>query len=136
MRVEGHLIRDGRWYLVEIPLLDAVTQARTKKEAMTMAADWVVTMIGRDDVRAQATTTGKDDFVVEVSDPAALIALILRRRREAAGLSLAEVAARLGSTSKTAYARYERGTSVPSVTKFAELLHAVDPDHDLALAMR
>jgi len=135
MHVEGKLIRDGRYFLVEMPLLDAMTQGRSKKEALAMAEDWIESMLDIDGFKATATASGKDGFVVSVSDPAALIALILRRRREAAGLSLAEVAVRIGASSKNAYARYERGTSVPSITKFAELLHAVDPEHDLALAM-
>ncbi|MFW5829170.1 MAG: hypothetical protein ACOCXA_02810, partial [Planctomycetota bacterium] len=91
MHVEGTLTRDGRFYLAEMPLLDAMTQGRTKKEALAMAEDWVASMLDRPELQVTATAAGKDSFVLSLSDPAALIALILRRRREAAGLSLAEV---------------------------------------------
>jgi predicted RNase H-like HicB family nuclease len=41
MRFEGKLTRDGKWWLAEIPLLDATTQGHTRKEALEMIADWV-----------------------------------------------------------------------------------------------
>ena len=53
---------------------------------------------------------------------------LLRRQRERSGLSLAEAAARLGAKSRNAYARYEQGTSVPTLDKLTELLQAVAPD--------
>jgi transcriptional regulator with XRE-family HTH domain len=48
-------------------------------------------------------------------------------------VSLSEVARRLGSRSKTAYARYEQGRSVPTVEKLFELLAAVAPGEDFVL---
>ena len=62
-----------------------------------------------------------------------MISLLLRRQRERSGLSLVEAAARLGAKSRNAYARYERGTSVPTVEKVNELLHAVSPGQDIVL---
>lgn len=135
MQVEARISKDGRWYLVEIPLLDGMTQGRTKKEAMAMAVDWLESMIDKPGFQAETRAIGSDRLVLSSNDPAAVVALALRRRREAAGLSLAEAAARVGATSKNTYARYERGTSVPSIVKFANLLRALDPKHDLALAM-
>jgi len=55
---------------------------------------------------------------------------MLRRQREKRGVSLSEVAHRLGSRSKTAYARYEQGRAVPTVKKLFELLAAVAPGED------
>jgi hypothetical protein len=40
---------------------------------------------------------------------------------------------RLGAKSRNAYARYKRGTSVPTVEKLSELLHAVAPGQDIVL---
>ena len=45
MRFEGKVIRDGRFWLAEIPLLDAITQGKTRAEALAMIADWLETMI-------------------------------------------------------------------------------------------
>lgn len=62
-----------------------------------------------------------------------LTAFLLRRARQRAGLSLAQVAERLGATSINAYARYERGRSVPTIQKLSELFAAVMPHRDLVL---
>jgi transcriptional regulator with XRE-family HTH domain len=62
-----------------------------------------------------------------------MVGLLLRRQRERSGLDLAEAAARLGAKSRGAYARYERGTSVPNLEKLTELLQAVAPGRDFAL---
>jgi len=61
------------------------------------------------------------------------IALLLRRRRQAIGASLSEIASRLGVGSRNAYARYERGDAVPSVEKLDELLKATEPGGELVL---
>ena len=51
-----------------------------------------------------------------------MVSLLLQRKRELSGLSLAQVASRLGMKSRNTYARYEQGHSVPSVEKLNELL--------------
>lgn len=133
MRFEGTVIRDGRWWLAEIPLLDAMSQGRTRKEAIEMIVDWVETMVNRPGFRAEAHPRGKSEFELSGSSAAALIALLLRRRREAAGASLRDVASRLGASSRNAYARYERGDAVPSLEKLDELLKAAAPGHEFVI---
>ena len=64
---------------------------------------------------------------------AARPAFLLRRERSKAGLSLAEMAKRLGAKSLNAYARYEQGRTVPTVPKLSELLSAVSPGKDFVL---
>ena len=58
---------------------------------------------------------------------------LLHRQRTKHGLSLAEVAERLGAKSLNTYARYEQGKSVPTVEKFNQLLSAVSPEMDFVL---
>ena len=115
MRFEGKLIRDGRWWLAEIPLLDARTQGHTRREAFEMIKDWVETAINRQEFVATVHSKGRLEFELEGSDAAAMVALLLRRRREASGASLRDMATRLGSNSRNSYARYERGEVVPTV---------------------
>jgi len=133
MRFEGKLVRDGRWWLAEIPMLDAMTQGRTRKEAYEMVADWLETMVDRKGFRATVYPRGHNEFEVAGSDAAAMTALLLRRRREASGASLRDLASRLGSTSRNAYARYERGDAVPTVEKLDALLKATSPDGDFVI---
>ena len=133
MRFEGKLARDGRFWLAEIPLLDAMTQGRTRAEALSMIGDWLETMVDRPGFRAQVYARGKNEFEVSGNDIGALTALLLRRRREASGASLREVAQRLGARSRNAYARYERGDVVPTVEKLDALLKAALPDGDFVI---
>ncbi len=56
-----------------------------------------------------------------------MIALMLKRQREAHRLTLIEVAQRLGQKSPNAYARYEQGKSLPTVEKLNKLMKAIDP---------
>ena len=133
MRFEGTVVRDGRFWLAEIPLLDAMTQGRTRAEALTMIADWLETMVNRRDFKAEVHPRGKSEFEVSGNDISAMTALLLRRRRESSGASLRDVAARLGVSSRNAYARYERGEVVPTVDKLDALLKATSPDSDFVI---
>lgn len=133
MRFEGKLCRDGHFWLAEIPLLDALTQGKTRAEALMMIGDWLETMVNRPGFRAQVYPRSKNEFEVSGNDVGALTALLLRRRREASGASLREVAERLGARSRNAYARYERGDVVPTVEKLDALLKATSPDGDFVI---
>jgi predicted RNase H-like HicB family nuclease len=133
MRFEGHLTRDGRFWLAEIPLLNAMTQGKTRSEALHMIGDWLETMIDKKAFRARVFPTGKTSFEVSGSDAAAMTALLLRRRRQASGSSLRDVASRLGESSRNAYARYERGDAVPTVEKLDALLKAAEPEADFVI---
>jgi predicted RNase H-like HicB family nuclease len=133
MRFEGKVFRDGRFWLAEIPLLDAMTQGRTRREALSMIADWMETMVNRTGFHAEVHPRGGSEFEVSGSDAGAMTALLLRRCREASGASLREVATRLGARSRNAYARYERGEVVPTVDKLDALLKAASPELDFVI---
>jgi len=119
--------------LAEVPLLEAMTQGRTRKEALEMIGDWLETMVGREGFQATVYPLGPRVFEVAGNDAAAMTALLLRRRREASGTSLRDMATRLGSSSRNAYARYERGDAVPTVEKLDALLKATSPGGDFVI---
>jgi DNA-binding XRE family transcriptional regulator len=133
MRLAGRVWKEGRHWLAEVPMLDALTQGRTRAEARRMLADLVVTMADTSGFALEVIPGVGGALEVATPDAAALVAVLLRRQREKHGLSLAEVARRLGARSRTAYARYEQGRSVPSVEKLFELLAAVAPSQDFVL---
>jgi DNA-binding XRE family transcriptional regulator len=130
MRLTGRIWKDGRFWLAEVPMLDATTQGRSRSDALRMVADLVETMPGKKGLHVDVFPGGRGTFEIGSDDAAALVAVILRRQREKHGVSLSEVARRLGSRSKTAYARYEQGRSVPTIEKLFELLAAVAPGED------
>jgi len=133
MRFWGRVYKDGRFWLAEIPILDAMTQGHTRRKALEMVADMVETMANEEGFRVEVHLGSSGEFEVGSSDPKPLISLLLRRKRELSGLSLSQAAERLGASSRNAYARYEQGRSDPSVPKLYELLQAVCPDEDFVI---
>jgi len=133
MRFMGQVFRAGKYWAIEIPILDIATQGRTKKEAYEMITDAVKSLVNKKGFEVRVFGTKGRAFEIGASDQGALTALLLRRMRQKAGLSLEEVAARLGSKSPNSYARYEQGRSVPSVSKFAKLFSAVAPNKEFVI---
>jgi hypothetical protein len=133
MRFQGKVRRDGKFWLAEVPVFDAMTQGRTRKEALDMIADWFVTMTDRKGFAVEIHPVARDTFEASSSDARTMVSLLLQRQRQKSGLSLAQAAQRLGAKSRNAYARYERGVSVPTVEKLDELLRAVAPGRDIVL---
>ena len=95
--------------------------------------DLLETLVNRPGFTVTVHPGKHGDFEVSSTDPRSLISLLLRRQRERSGLSLSEAAERLGAKSRNAYARYERGTSMPSLEKLTELYQAIAPGKDIVL---
>jgi hypothetical protein len=133
MRFSGKIYKDGKFWLVEIPILDLMTQGRTKKEAYEMVSDMLESLVSKDGFKIEVYKGKKDNFEVGSPESKHMVSLLLQRKREISGLSLAQVASRLGMKSRNTYARYERGYSVPSVEKLNELLNAVCPQTDIVI---
>ena len=133
MRFSGKIYKDGKHWLAEIPILDLMTQGRTKREAYEMVADMLDTMVNQKDFEITVFKGKKDTFEVGSSDAKYFVRLLLQRKRELSGLSLSQVASRLGMSSRNTYARYEQGKSVPSVEKLNDLLRAVCPETDIVI---
>jgi Helix-turn-helix len=133
MRFRGKAYQDGKVWLAEVPVLDTMAQGHTHKEALSMVKDLLETLANRPGFRVEVHSGQHGHFEVSSTDTRTLLSLLLRRQRERSGLSLAEAAERLGAKSRNAYARYERGTSVPTVEKLTKLLEAVSPGQDFVL---
>ena len=80
MRFEGKVFRDGRYWLAEIPSLDALTQGRTRRDALSMIGDWLETMVNRDGFHAEVHSRGAGEFEVSGSDAGAMTELLDSRR--------------------------------------------------------
>ena len=131
MRFEGRVKKDGRFWLAEIPAFDALTQGRTKREALEMARDLLETMADTPGFKVTVYAGRRDTFEVGANRVRIFLALLLRRQRESQGLTLAEAAERLGQRSRNAYARYEQGKAMPTVEKLEALLQAIAPDQKI-----
>jgi predicted RNase H-like HicB family nuclease len=133
MRFQGKLYKDGKFWLVEVPVFAAMTQGHTRKKALAMIADWFATMIDRPGFYVTVHEGKRDNFEISASDTKAMVGLLLQRQRQLHGLSLAAAAERLGAKSRNAYARYEQGSSMPTVEKLDKLLQAVSGGRDFVL---
>lgn len=129
MRFEVQSKKDGKFWLIEVPALDVMTQGRTRKDACQMLSDAIELLIDHTDfeVRVHVAKKGQQ-LSLSANDPDRLIALMLRRQREKYGLTLEQMAQRLGSTSPNTFARYERGKARPTLAKLLELMKAIDPE--------
>jgi len=133
MRLAGRVLKSGRYWAVEVPILDVVTQGRTKKEAFQMIADAIESLVNTPGFKIDVFPGRNAYFEVGSSDVAVLTAFLLRRYRIKHGLTLHDVKKRLGAKSHNTYARYEQGKSVPTIEKFNQLLCAISPDRDFVL---
>lgn len=142
MELEGKIFRDGRFWLVEIPSLDAMTQGRTRKEALSMAQNLVFEMMHSyfenqlcKDFKVTVSDYKKDFIGITTNETKFLLALSLRRQREKSGSTVKDAAKRLGSKSPNAYAQYERGLTNISIDKFEHLLIAANPGENRKLML-
>ena len=126
MKIEGKLIRSGKWWAVEIPLLKIYTQGRSRKDAYGMAKDAIESIIDEKGFAVTVTEGTADTFMVGSSNDTLLMALALKQQRSSVRLSVRDVARNLGSNSPAAYSRYETGKVKPSLDKFTQLLKAID----------
>ena len=133
MRVQGRIFKDGRFWLAEVPMLDAMTQGRTEAEALVMVKDMVEALANCPGFSVTVHSCGSGDIELGSDDARCMVAFMLRRQRARSGLSLAEAAQRLGAKSLNAYARYERGESSPTLEKLSQLMAAVSPGSDFVL---
>jgi len=140
MEMEGRIWKEGKFWLIEIPALDAMTQGKTRKKALSMMEDLVFEMIHsyfENEVDKKFTVTvvdyKKDTIGATASDNRLFLALSLRRQREKSGSTIREASKRLGSKSPNAYAQYERGKTNISVDKYEALLGAANPHKKLRL---
>ena len=134
MRFAGRAFKVGRHWAIEVPIFGVVIQGHTKKEAYEMIADAIEALVNKENFKIDVHPGKGGYFEISSKDQATLTAFLLRRQRTKQGLSLAEVAKRLGARSHNAYARYEQGKSVPTIDQLNKLLSAVSPEKDFVIA--
>ena len=104
--MEGKIWKDGKFWLVEVPALDAMTQGKTRKEALVMVSNLVLEMTRnyfKNEVSKDFAITivdyKKEVIGVMTNDNRLFLALLLRRQREKSGSTVREASERLGSKS-------------------------------------
>lgn len=134
MELESKIQKNKKFWLIEVPALDAMTQGRTRDEAIEMIKDLLKEMVINYFPREDSSTLefniveyNKKTVGVTCNNNGLLLALSLRRQREKSGSTVREVSERLGSKSPNAYAQYEKGKVRISLDQYEKLLNAANP---------
>lgn len=127
VKFEGTTCKEGRYWPVDVPALNVVTQGRSKKEAYQMIKEAIELYVDQPHFQVEVIPLSGGRFIIRAKsneDDKYLVALMLKQQRAKYGLSLADIAKRLGIT-RHAYAQYEQARSLPSLTKVEEFIHAM-----------
>lgn len=137
MELEGRVLRDGKFWLVEVSSLDIMTQGKTRKDALFMIQDAIYELIhcsfAKELLKKFKLTLmdyRKDTFCITSNDSKILLALSLIRQRSKSGSTIREASKRLGSSSPNAYGIYEKGKTNISLEKYEQLLSAANPNQE------
>lgn len=133
MELEGKIWKSGKFWLIEVPAIDLMTQGHTRKEALDMIKDAILGLINcyfpNETENFEVSVKDYKSNIIGIfsSDDSLMRAFSLRRQRAASNSTIREVAERLGSTSPNAYAKYERGRARISLDQYERLLYAANP---------
>jgi predicted RNase H-like HicB family nuclease/DNA-binding XRE family transcriptional regulator len=125
MKIEGRITKSGEWWAAEVPLLLIFTQGRTKKEAYAMTKEAIEDLIDVKGFEVVVVPDESNTFRIGSNNDGLLMAFALRQQRAKRGLSVRDVAQKMGSASPNTYSRYESGQVRPSLEKFSQLLCAI-----------
>ncbi len=129
--MEGKIYKNGKHWLAEIPLLDIMSQGKTEDEAKRMLIDAIEALLDHDNINLRiynGETKGQIGLVVgdEDQDIGPFLSFVLKRTREANGLTIKDVVKILGNKSLNSYAQYEQNRN-PTWEQFRFLLRSISP---------
>src|SRR6185312_5507096 len=136
MKLSGRLWKDGSYWLIECPALQAVTQGRTKRDALDMMVDWVRTSLDNDEFPVEIMAGPEDTFAMRFADPKPVGGLIIERARNVAGLTLDQLAKSLGVKSRSTAAHYESGKHAITIDKLSEVFEAMGMEIEIDVKQR
>ena len=135
MKLEGKIWKSStrRYWLAEVRDLDLVTQGTGRRDAADMLRDAIESQVNRAGFLVNVETDRDGRCTIGSNNDSLLVAFMLRALRAREGLSVREVARRLGAKSPNAYAQYETGRVAPSIDTLSRLLAALNPEFDAVL---
>jgi DNA-binding XRE family transcriptional regulator len=137
MEFEGRIwqSKKSKYWIAHIEGLDLSTQGTSEKNAMAMVKDAIESLVQRKGFHVTVSPGSNGTFSVGGNNSKAWIGFLFQRLRIRSGFTIEQVARRMGSTSKTTYARYEQGKVMPSLERFSEILEILTPRHRAILRL-
>ncbi len=127
------MTKEGKFWVVEIPALDLMTQGLSKAEAYRVAGTVVEDVVGKAGFKVSVHKVGKNGFVLEANNSAELIPLMLRRQRTKMGISVREASLLMGSSSPNAWGAYEQGRRAPTLDQLERMIQALNKKSQLVI---
>lgn len=124
-------------YLAELPELGLMTQAESLDEVLPMVKDMLDLMFedaGIESYDIQWEDQDKGDFSIRTENVDALLAFIMKRKRQEAGLTLSDFAKHLGYASHNSIYAYEQAARSPTVGKLAEIAEGLG--YELVISLK
>lgn len=118
MKIEGRYFKDGKFWISEIPLISLMDQGKSKTESLKMIKSAVEELMHESGLKCTLDDTGDGEFLLSSQDTKLLGCFVLKRMREAHGLSIREMSAKLRHKSHTEYARHESGKTAMTLETF------------------
>lgn len=133
--IPGKLWKDGKDWIIEVPLLEIVTQGKSRSDAFDMMSDAITELANTRGFTVTFSESTNGEFYVIPSDPGTLISLLLKRQRIINNKTLEDMADLLGYASHNTYYQYEKGIHIPSVEKLEEFLSAMNSDFNITTTL-
>lgn len=118
MKVIGNYYKAEKFWITEIPMIHLMDQGRTKKESLIMMKDAIEILIHDKSFRCEVSDLSDGKFAISTQQVKPFTAFIIRRLREAQGLTIREAGALLRMKSHTEYARHESGKVAMNMETF------------------
>lgn len=118
MKLTGKYYKSSNFWLAEVPFIQLMDQGKTKKEVLTMLKLGVEELVGVEGFTCETNDLGEGEFTLSSNNVKLMAAFILRRLREAQGLTIREAATLMNMKSHTEYARHESGKVAMTLETF------------------
>ena len=135
IKLEGKVWKSNKskFWITYVESLDISTQGNSEQNSIAMLKNAVKLLVNKKKFRIVVRPDKNGKFHIFASDTKTWLGFILQRLRMKEGLTIEEVADRMGSSSKTAYARYEQGKSLPGLEKLSQILKAIGSKSETTL---
>lgn len=136
MMVIGRIFREGGGWSAHCDDVGVATQGFTRDEARANLVEAVEQTANRPGLKVDVIDLEGETVYVQANIPWLLAAEVLRHHRQMNGMSIEDVASKIGGEHGAAYEDYEEGRREPSMSTYLELLQTIVPSMTIVVRER